>query len=93
MLDDYGELLGALGFRPVAAVAKTRRVLEIPWQSKVVEAALDDVRGLGTYLELELSAEEGGLDTAKACLASLAEALGVTLSERRSYLELLLAKD
>jgi adenylate cyclase class 2 len=87
-----GELLEALGFRPVAEVRKSRRKLEIPWQGRLVEAALDEVEQVGSFVELELLAEEAELSKAKACLASLAEHLCLEVSERRSYLELLLSR-
>jgi adenylate cyclase class 2 len=92
----FAELLEALGFRSVAEVRKTRRLFDIPWQGCTIEAALDDVAGLGTFLELELSAEgeaDGAeVKAAKMHIASLAAALKLERSERRSYLELLLEK-
>jgi adenylate cyclase class 2 len=86
---DFRSLLEALGFTAVAEVRKRRRTLHLRWQDQDFEAALDDVSGLGTFLELELKSEPDGLETAKAALASLAAELGLTASERRSYLELL----
>ena len=92
----YVELLEALGFRSVAEVSKTRRLFDIPWQGCTIEAALDDVVGLGTFVELELSAEgeaDGAeVKAAKERIASLAAALELDRSERRSYLELLLER-
>lgn len=88
---DFALLLDALGFRPVAEVRKRRRRAEIHWEGRHVEAALDDVDGLGLFLELELPADDRTLDEARACVASLARALGLARGERRSYLELLLA--
>ncbi len=88
----FGELLVALGFRFVSEVSKTRRLLHVDWQGHTVEVALDDVAGLGPYIELELSADETEMAAAKACIASLAGKLKLEHSERRSYLELLLEK-
>jgi adenylate cyclase class 2 len=51
---------------------------------------LDEVEGLGAFVELELAADESGLEEAKSRIASLALELGLSDSERRSYLELLL---
>ncbi len=85
-------LLEALGFTPVAEVCKYRRKAIIPWQGHQVEAALDDVAEVGTYVELELVAEDDEVDSARACIGSLAERLGLSGSERRSYLELLLER-
>jgi adenylate cyclase, class 2 len=87
----YVELLPALGFRSVATVRKTRRQFHLEWQGKVVEAVLDDVAEVGQFLELELSATEADVEAAKSCIASLASRLGLAESQRRSYLELLLA--
>jgi adenylate cyclase class 2 len=89
-IDSWAALLAALGFTPVAEVRKTRRKAIIPWQGRQVEASLDTVDRLGTFVELELIAEADGIEPAKTCLASLAQSLGLSASERRSYLELLL---
>jgi adenylate cyclase class 2 len=86
----YAELLQALGFRHVAEVRKVRRTLHLTWQDREIEIAIDEVNSLGTFLEIELTAEEATLDAAKKCLASLAVELQLTQHERRSYLELLL---
>jgi len=86
----WESLLEALGFTPVGEVCKYRRKAKIPWQDRQVEASLDEVVGLGTFIELELVVEEDDLDAARASIASLAEKLGLAGSERRSYLELLL---
>jgi adenylate cyclase class 2 len=90
-IDRWTDLLEALGFRRVREVAKRRRAARVPWQGAEVEAALDDVAGLGSFLELEIMAGQGEVPQARACLESLAAALGCAQSERRSYLELLLA--
>jgi adenylate cyclase, class 2 len=82
-------LLEVLGFRRVAEVCKSRRKAHVPWQGRQVEASLDEVQGLGTFVELELVVDADGIEPAKACIASLAESLGLSGSERRSYLQLL----
>ena len=87
----WTELLEALGFRPVATVAKRRRPARVSWQGTEVDVVLDSVTGLGEYLELELQARAEEVPVARACLESLARELGCGVSERRSYLELLLA--
>ncbi len=85
-------LLEALGFTPVAEVCKYRRKATISWQGRQIEAALDEVVDVGTFVELELVAEDEDMEPAKASIASLAQELGLSGSERRSYLELLLAR-
>jgi adenylate cyclase class 2 len=85
-------LLEALGFAAVGEVRKSRRKAKIDWQGRTVEGSLDEVERLGTFVELELIAEAEDLDAARACIASLAERLGLAGSERRSYLELLMER-
>jgi adenylate cyclase class 2 len=89
-LAHFTELLTALGFRPVAQVHKTRRQFRLDWQNHEVEIALDNVQGLGDFVELELTADDQTLAAAKSAIASLAAELKLTDNERRSYLELLL---
>ncbi len=86
-------LLDAVGFRAVAEVHKSRRKAAIPWQGRTVEASLDEVQGVGTFVEFELVVEEQEVDAARSCIVSLAQSLGLTEGERRSYLEMLLEKD
>jgi adenylate cyclase, class 2 len=86
----WRELLEAVGFRPVAEVRKSRKKAQITWQGRGVECSLDTVEGLGAYIELEVIADQAGLDAARALIASLAEKLGLSGSQRRSYLELLM---
>jgi adenylate cyclase class 2 len=58
-----------------------------------VEGALDDVEGVGTFVELELRADEKSVDEARRAIATLAAELDLGPSERRSYLEMLLDID
>jgi adenylate cyclase class 2 len=88
----WGELLEALGFEPVAEVRKSRRLGSLGWEGANVEASLDDVEQVGTYVELELIAEAEDVEAAKSRIALLAERLGLADSERKSYLELLLER-
>lgn len=89
-MQDFEELLVALGFRPVLTVNKHREPGRLAWQGQHVHLALDQVYGLGAFVELEITADDSTLSAAKAALAALAEGLGLTHSERRSYLEMLL---
>ena len=87
----FAELLSALGFISVTSVSKVRQPGSLSWNGQQVEIALDEVDELGWFVELEVSANDGMLELAKAALASLAERLNLGPSERRSYLELLLS--
>jgi adenylate cyclase class 2 len=84
------QLLGLLGYRPVAVVRKRRRLFHWHSQGFALAVALDEVENLGRFAELEIQAPEEQNDAAQAVLLHLARDLGLTTSERRSYLELLL---
>jgi adenylate cyclase class 2 len=88
----FGSLLAALGFTPVAVVRKRRRKFRIAADEYEVDGALDDVDGVGCFVELELQANDDGLEAAKRTIAKLASDLDFGPSERRSYLEMLLEK-
>lgn len=88
----FAKLLGALGFTPVAIVRKLRRSFHIDFNECQVEGALDDVDGVGTYVELELMADDAELTMAQQLIRQLADQLQLGPSERRSYLELFLEK-
>lgn len=89
-LDQWTELLEALGFRRVREVTKRRRLATVAWEGDAVEVALDRVVGLGDFVELELRSDAAGVTAAAARVQSLAGALGCGRPESRSYLELLL---
>jgi len=91
--DAWAELLETLGFGRVRDVSKTRIPGCIAWEGHEVGLALDRVDGLGTYLELEILADEAELESAKKRLLSLAKRLGLQQTERRGYLDLLLSKE
>ena len=86
----FSELLVALGFTPVAIVRKKRRPFQLSHGGRVVDGALDEVDGVGTFVELELRADDASLDEAKRLIAALGVELHLGPSERRSYLEMLL---
>lgn len=83
-------LFAALGFRVLAEIRKRRRSVRIPFGGGAVAGALDDVDGLGRFMELEIIADEGGIEEARRRLLDVADGLGLTRSEARSYLELFL---
>ncbi|HDS45209.1 MAG TPA: class IV adenylate cyclase [Methanomicrobia archaeon] len=78
-------LLERFGFTPVEAVRKLRR----EYRLGEFTVCLDDVAGLGTFVEVE---RRGAADVEKARDGALAllEQLNLHRTERRSYLELLL---
>jgi adenylate cyclase class 2 len=86
--DIHTQILESLGFVEVFTVRKTR---EKYYVEKGIIIALDNVDGLGKFIEIEalIEKEEGVEETVKR-LKSILEDLGVKQFERRSYLELLL---
>jgi adenylate cyclase, class 2 len=90
--EQYLQLFQALGFRPSGTVEKIRRPGQLVWQGHKVEIALDDVKSVGSFLELEITANDEGLPLAKSALQALCEHLGVGPSLRQSYLEMLFWK-
>jgi adenylate cyclase class 2 len=88
--EQFRELLLRLGFEPSLVVRKSRRSAALAWEGREVELALDEVEGLGKFVELEILADENDLTAARACVQGLAEHLGLTESERRGYLSMLL---
>jgi adenylate cyclase class 2 len=88
----FAELLAALGFVPAATVRKARRTFSIRHGGTEVSGALDDVDGVGQYVELELMADAAGVDAAKRVIAAVAAELQLGPPERRSYLELLVGR-
>jgi adenylate cyclase class 2 len=89
---DFMRLLQHLGYRPVGTVHKRRRIFHVERAGFPLEVCLDEVDGLGRFAELEIQAPEDRLDEARAVLLAAAAALGLTTSERRSYLQMLLAR-
>ena len=87
------EILTALGFWSVRTVTKTRTLYALDWEGRAFEACVDDVLDLGTFVELETSADDDTLDTARDSIQRFAAALGLENSERRSYLVLLMEQD
>jgi adenylate cyclase class 2 len=90
---DWTSMLKALGFQVVAEVRKRRRQLRATWNGTPVEIALDEVEGLGTFVELEILADARSLSEARKYLTELSQKLKLASPERRSYLELLLDRD
>ncbi|MDL2235230.1 class IV adenylate cyclase [Christensenellaceae bacterium OttesenSCG-928-L17] len=85
------DLLMALGYAPVLTVQKERAY----YTRGDITACVDEVEGLGSFVELEIVAEESAAsDEAVETLFILLEALGISRAActRKSYLEMLLHK-
>ncbi|EEB74875.1 class IV adenylate cyclase [Thermococcus sp. AM4] len=88
--DGHARILEALGFTEVLTVEKVR---EKYYVEKGITITLDEVEGLGKFIEAEaLTDEAERVPELVEKLTSLLRSLGVKRFERRSYLELLLGR-
>lgn len=87
---DAERLFVALGYKPVIAVRKKRRVYHFQRDGFSLEACFDTVERVGEFVELEILAEESQYEPAKAALLAAAAELGLTEKEPRSYLAMVL---
>jgi adenylate cyclase class 2 len=82
-----------LGFRPVALLQKQRRPFHLVHQGRAIEVVLDQAGDLGAFAEVETIAhEDADLPAAQAAVLDLAQQLGLTEVEPRSYLRMNLEK-
>jgi adenylate cyclase class 2 len=86
----HTELLVYLGYRPVAAVRKRRRIFRLDRGGFPFTICLDEVDHLGRFAEVEVLAEPAQVQPARTALTELAGELGLTEVEPRSYLTMLL---
>lgn len=84
---DVTALLERLGFSPFITIDKVRRVLSR--EGDGTEVCLDDVKGLGTFVEIECMSDD--VEATREAVLGLAGLLGLDRMETRSYLELILA--
>lgn len=79
----------ALGFRLVAEVVKTRQSFHLESEAGRLEIAIDQVDGLGSFVEVEAIADgEDDLARAQAAVLEAANRLGLHEVEPRSYLRM-----
>jgi len=90
--DAFAQLLRLfenLGFRPVATIRKSRTAFHLTRDGHAIEVVLDRALGLGDFAEIEaLAATEAELPAAQAAVLALADELGLTEVEPRSYLRM-----
>lgn len=89
---DAEQLVVLLGYRPVATVCKRRTVYHLTRAGLPIEVCLDELDGVGSFVEVEVVAEESQFEGAKAVVLELAAQLGLRDQERRSYLQMVLEK-
>jgi adenylate cyclase class 2 len=90
--ETMGNILTSLGFIPVAKVTKRRK----NYRLGDFFISIDEVRNLGNFIEIEISAEDSGKYEEKvASIFKFIEKLGISREStiRKSYLEMLLEKN
>ena len=86
------EIMLALGFRLAPLVKKTRERIRIQYQGWSVEFALDQVEGLGSFLEMEVVTEFERVAEAQEILSQIATKMKLSGPITDSYLEMLTPK-
>ena len=86
------KLFRHLGYRPTAVVRKRRRIYEWTRDGFTVHACLDDVDGVGKFIELEIVAPDDQYAAARETVLRAAADLELGPTETRSYLEQLLGR-
>ncbi|NLI74536.1 MAG: class IV adenylate cyclase [Euryarchaeota archaeon] len=79
-------ILQRIGFIEVISIEKDRYI----YQLNNVEVALDYIEDLGNFVELEIRDED--IEKGKNMIKEVMKSLGLEISERRSYLELLMER-
>lgn len=90
--DGFCQLLQKLGYRPSAIVRKRRTIWHFQREGFDLQACLDEVQEVGRFVEIEIVAPPEQRAAAEQLLQRIAGELGLRQSERRSYLEMLLAR-
>lgn len=89
--DNLHDLLMLLGFTPVATVIKSRQLFRVNANDVDVILSIDDVQGVGSFVEVEVIAEtQSDVEHARSTVATIARNLGLGDATPRSYLSMLL---
>lgn len=87
-------LLSHLGFTMVAEVPKRREPFEVLHGGRQLTVTIDHVEGLGMFAEVECMAEaEADREGAIRVVGEIADRLGLSILEPRSYLRMKLERD
>lgn len=86
------KLFQNLGYRDTAVVRKRRKIFEWSRDNFTLHACLDSVDSVGSFIELEIMAEDSQYDSARETVFRAAKELELGPIETRSYLEQLLGR-
>lgn len=84
-------LLKHLGFNPTGTVEKQRESYQLNWQDTATTVTFDNVKSLGTFIEIEQLASKDRVSDAQTNVLVLAKHLGLSDPEPRSYIAMLLS--
>jgi adenylate cyclase class 2 len=88
----FCRLVEHLGYRAVAIVRKRRNCYDVERESWPLQVCCDEVEEVGRFVEVEIVTPADKKAAAQEVLLRVAKELGLENAERRSYLEMLLAK-
>ncbi len=89
---DFERLVRSLGYRPTAVVRKRRSIWHVQRAGFDLQVCLDEVHEVGRFVEVEIVAAPEQRAQAEQVLQAVAAELGLHDAERRSYLEMVLAR-
>jgi adenylate cyclase class 2 len=90
-LQPWFDVWTALGFEPLATVAKVRRCFQVPTETRTILVSIDTVQSLGDFAEIERVVHSAAeVDQAKMDILYIAAMLGLHREETRSYLAMVL---
>jgi adenylate cyclase class 2 len=90
--EEFRRLVQHLGYRPTGVVKKRRTGYDFHRDGFALQVCCDEVELLGRFVEVEIVAEPDQKQRAQEVLLRVAAELGLSASEPRSYLEMVLAK-
>lgn len=90
--DGFCRLVEKLGYRPTAVVKKRRTIWHFSRGGFDLQACVDQVEEVGRFVEVEIVAAPERRAEAERVLQDVAKELGLHGSEKKSYLEMLLAR-
>ena len=85
--------LEQLRYRPVATVTKTRESFQLTVANCQLTVTLDSLEGIGTFAEIEAIGEINDIGPLEIQIHAMAERLGLSQDEHRSYLAMVLERE
>ncbi len=84
------KLLQLLGYRHVAVVQKIRKVYDSMLEGFPIHFCVDQIDGLGSFLEIEIVTDSSKKEQAEEIILELVRLLNLERAEKRSYLQMII---